>query len=87
MNFEQQQRQSEEPEETICTPEKASPSPEKGQKSSAKKRKAQKLKRVLKERLDIDCLRMLCPEACNEDSVEVLNPVAAMSAINDQGPS
>jgi hypothetical protein len=31
-----------------------------------KKRKAKKIRKVLKKRLNIDCLRMLCPKYCSE---------------------
>ena len=39
--------------------------------SNKKKKRAQKLRKVLKERLNVDCLRMLCPEygnAVDDDS-------------------
>ena len=31
-----------------------------------KRRKAQKIRKVLKKRLNIDCVRMLCPKYCSE---------------------
>jgi hypothetical protein len=31
-----------------------------------KKRKAKKIRKVLKKRLNIDCLRMLCPKYCSD---------------------
>jgi serine/threonine protein kinase len=31
-----------------------------------KKKKAKKIRKVLKKRLNIDCLRMLCPKYCSE---------------------
>lgn len=35
-----------------------------------KKRKAKKIRKVLKKRLNIDCLRMLCPKYCSELETE-----------------
>lgn len=45
-------------------------------KSNKKKKKAQKLRKVLKERLNVDCVGMLCPEygnAADDDSLEEVN--------------
>ena len=35
---------------------------------SQKRHKSKQIKKILKERLNIDCLRMLCPDEDNEEA-------------------
>ncbi len=50
--------------------------------SNKKKKRAQKLRKVLKERLNVDCLRMLCPEYGNAIDDDSLEDVATAAETN-----